>query len=432
MKCIKISLTILSAFFFFAVAGYSQEKNRVFLMQVEGTINPVVAQYISQSLKTASARKANSAVIKMDTPGGLMDSMRQIIKSMENTDIPVIVYVGDSGARAASAGAFITMASDVAVMAQGTNIGSAHPVKMGSDETGQEMKKKITEDARAFIKALAEKHGRNSEWAQKAVTESLSITASEAVEMNVVDFIVKDFEELKSKLEGLQVRKNDVNYTISFKGGVSGIELSFFKKFLNYIAHPNLAYILLIIGVYGLIYEFSNPGIGLGAAVGGISLLLAALAFQMIPVNTVGILLIIFGVVLLILDIFVPSFGILTVGGLISFIIGSLTLFDVREFPLKVSISLIIGAAITTALFFLFAVGSGLSAQRKKVVTGSEGMIGLKGAAIDGLNPEGRVFVRGETWQARCEGEFIPAGDNINVVGIEGNILKVEKIKEEK
>lgn len=414
-------------FMLFVSAKAAVSSSGIYLMEISGTINPVVAQYISSGLNQTAREDGLAAVIKMDTPGGLMDSMRDIIKAMEAAPFPVIIYVGDSGAQAASAGAFITMASDIAVMAQGTNIGAAHPVKMGQQQISEEVGEKITEDARAFIKALAKKHNRNQDWAQKAVTESKSITSKEAVELGVVEYEVKNFDELKTVLEGKNVIKDNREFRLTFKQPITYIEMPFFKKFLNYIAHPNLAYILLILGVYGLIYEFTNPGIGLGAVVGGISLLLAALSFQMIPINVVGILLIIFGVILMVLDLWLPSFGILTIGGLISFFMGSFTLFDIKEFPVGVSLSLILGATITTALFFIFAAGSGIKIQRKKVSTGIEGMVGLEGEVKKDLSPEGEVFVRGEIWEACSINGEIKKGEKVEVEEVKGNLLLVKR-----
>ncbi|MFH1415413.1 MAG: nodulation protein NfeD [Elusimicrobiota bacterium] len=401
----------------------------VYLIEIDGTINPVVADYVSKGLEKASENEASAVIIKMDTPGGLMDSMRQIIKSMEAASIPIIVYVGESGARAASAGAFIAMASDITVMAEGTNIGAAHPVKMGEQKVTEDMSKKMTEDARAFIKSLAKKHGRNAEWAESAVTESLSITSGEAVSMNVADYEVKDFMEMKSVLEGISLKKGNDEYILTFKGEIVKISMAPFKKLLNYIANPNFAYILMLIGIYGLIYEFSNPGIGLGAVAGGTSLLLAALAFQILPVNTVGVLLIIFGVMMMVMDIWVPSYGILTMGGLVSFLIGSLTLFEVGSFNLSVSLGLILGATITTGLFFLFAAGSGLKIQSKKVTTGSKGMIGLAGQVEKTLSPGGTVFVRGELWRAESTGTTIKKGTEVEVTDIKGNLIFVKEKK---
>lgn len=399
----------------------------IYLLEIDGTINPVVADYIAAGLEEAAGKNALAVIIKMDTPGGLMDSMRQIIKSMEAAPYPVVVYVGDAGARAASAGAFITLAADVAVMAKGTNIGAAHPVQLGQQKVTEDMSKKMSEDARAFIKAIAKKHGRNSDWAQKAVTESVSITSGEAVAINVVEYEVKDFSDLKSILEGKVIRKNDRDFKLTFKDEIKKISMPPFKKFLNYLSHPNFAYILMILGIYGFIYEFSNPGIGLGAVLGGISLLLAALALQMIPVNVVGVLLVIFGVILMFTDIWVPSYGILTIGGVISFLLGSLTLFDVEKFPVRISLGLILGATVTTASFFIFAAGSGIKIQKKKVTTGQKGMIGLEGEVKITLSPRGEIYVRGELWEAESVGDKISKGSIVEVVEVKGNLVLVKK-----
>ena len=368
------------------LAVYSPVFGAARILTIDGPINPVVADYISSGLQEPGAE---AVIIRMDTPGGLMDSMRQIIKDMEAAPFPVIVYIGGSGARAASAGAFITMASDIAVMARGTTIGSAHPVQMGGQAPEGEMGTKIVEDAAALMRVLAEKRSRNAEWAEAAVTRSVSATAPEALELGVVEHIADGLDDLLSLLEGALVIKHGWEYRLSFAGGVEEYNMSFFRTFLNHIAHPNLAYILMLLGIYGLIYEFTNPGIGFGAALGGISLLLALLAFQVIPINLAGLLLILLGAFLMFLDIWVPSYGILTAGGLVSFVMGSLTLYDIREFPLEISLSLIGGAAAATGLFFVFAAGSGIKIQFKKTSTGQEGMIGLLGTANTDIDPKG-------------------------------------------
>ncbi len=410
-------------------AEATENYSPVHLLKLEGTINPVSSQYVIEKLRAAGHQRANSVIIQMDTPGGLMEAMRDIIKEIEASEFPVIVYVGPAGARAASAGVFITLVSDIAVMAQGTNIGAAHPVKMGGTEISEDQAEKISQDARAYIKALAEKHNRNADWAQRAVTESLSITSKEALEKNVIDYEVGSLTQLKEKLEGIEIEKNEQIHTISFSGGIKEIEMTPFRKFLNYLADPNFAYILLVLGIYGLIYEFSNPGIELGIIVGGIALLLAALSFQMLPINTVGVLLIIFGVILMLLDIWVPSYGILTTGGLISFLFGSLTLFDVEQFPLEISLGLILGATLTTGLFFLFAASSGISIQKKRITTGKEGMLGLIGTAQETLNPSGSIFVRGEYWDARSLNGKIDKNTEVEVVEIEDRKLLVKKVQ---
>ncbi|NLB34333.1 MAG: nodulation protein NfeD, partial [Elusimicrobia bacterium] len=262
---------------------------KTILLDIDGPINPIVADYISSGL---SEPGASLAIIRMDTPGGLMDSMRLIIKDMEAASFPVVVYVGGSGAHAASAGAFITLAADLAVMASGTTIGSAHPVEMGGQGADGTMESKMVEDAAALMRGLAVRRNRNPEWAEKAVTMSLSATALEALELGVIEHIVENFEELLELLKGKTLTKHNKEFQLSLGSGIKEYDMSFFRKFLNYIANPNFTYILLLIGIYGIIYEFSSPGIGFGAVLGGISLLLALLSFQIIPINMAGLLLI--------------------------------------------------------------------------------------------------------------------------------------------
>jgi len=412
----------------FILSSGREAFSKTLLLDIEGTINPVVADYISSGL---SEPGVSSAIIRMDTPGGLMDSMRLIIKEMEAAPFPVIVYVGGSGAHASSAGAFITLAADLAVMAAGTTIGSAHPVQMGAEGAEGVMESKIVEDAAALIRSLAVRRQRNPEWAEKAVTMSLSATAAEALELGVIDYTVGSFEELLELLNGKTVAKHNKDFLLDLTSGVTEYNMSFFRKFLNYIAHPNFTYILMLIGIYGLIYEVTNPGIGIGAVLGGISLLLALLAFQIIPINTAGLLLILLGAFLMFMDIWVPSFGILTAGGLVSFIMGSLTLYDIEEFPIGLSLSLILGAALASGAFFVFAAGSVLRIQFKRVTTGKEGMVGLKGEARSILNPSGEIFVRGELWKGISESGIINPGESVEIRGVEGNTLKVSRAEEE-
>ncbi len=426
----KSLFSSIALFLFFSVLSVplSASGEKALLLRLEGTVNPVIAEHIARHLQEP---EAPYTVIKMDTPGGLMDSMRQIVKAIEASPRPVVVYVGDSGARAASAGTFILISSDLAVMARGTNVGAAHPVRMGGGGEEEGVDSKAVEDARAFIKSLALKHSRNAEWAQEAVTLSASITAREALEMNVIEYIVDDFSGLKEILEGKEVKKGGNIFTLSARSGFREEKLSPIRQFLNYISHPNLAYILLILGVYGFIYEAANPGIGFGAVLGAISLLLASLAFQIIPVNWVGILLIILGAMLMLLDVWVPSEGILTFGGVIAFAAGSLMLFDVTGFPLRVSPSLVFGAAAGMGAFFLFAAGAGINIQKKKPSTGKEGMKGLAGEAMQDLDPRGTVYVRGEIWSAVSKSGAVKKGEKIKVKKVEGNVLEVEREKEE-
>ncbi len=428
MRCLKNKFLVFLVLFFLLADNSAAE---IFLIEMQGTINPVIADFVEKEFKALSGEDTDGVIIKLDTPGGLMESTRKIVKTILGAPFPVIVYVGDAGARASSAGLFITMAADVAVMAEGTNIGAAHPVQMGSGDS-EVLEGKIVEDARAYIQALAQRQGRNTEWVSKAVTESASITSGEALEKNVIEYTVKDYGHLKEVLEGKEIEKAGQVFVLSFIEEPKRLEMPFFRKFLNYIANPNFAYIFFTLGILGIIYEFASPGIELGAVLGGIFLVLAALSFQIIPVNTAGILLIVLGVILMVLDMWVPSFGILTVGGIISFVMGSLTLFDVEEFTPGIAPGVVAGAALAFILFFLFAAGSVLRIQGKKVSTGEKGMIGTHGTARTSINPSGKVFVRGEIWDADSESDNIEKDENVVVAGISGNRLKVRKANQEK
>jgi membrane-bound serine protease (ClpP class) len=350
--------------------------------------------------------------------------MRDVIKTIESSSLPVLVYIGGPGARAASAGAFITLASDLAIMAKATNIGAAHPVGIRRTDEGNVKEKKAAEDARAYIKAIADKHGRNSDWAEQAVTESSSLTAQEALEAGVVEYVVADHSELENILEGKKLTKHGKEMVLEFKGKTRELSMTLPEKMMSHLGHPNLAYILFILGLYGIIFELSNPGIGLGAVVGGISLILASMAFQVLPISVAGLLLIILGILLMVIDIWVPSFGVLTIGGLVSFIIGSLTLYDTGSIDVGFSLNMVIGASAGLLLFFVFAGGSGLRIQFSRVTTGEKGMIGLTGEA---LGPDS-VYVRGERWAVESPDAPLLSGDRVEVVDVDGNKLKVKKV----
>jgi len=435
MRQISIFLCLIVSEIF-VQSVFCQQK--LYLLEIDGVINPVIADYISENLKKIP--EGETVIIRMDTPGGLMDSMHQIIQSILNEPKPVIVWVGPSGAKAASAGVFITMASDIACMAPGTNIGAAHPVQIGGIPLPQEEKKeskkdtmeeKITNDAAAYIRAITKEKNRNWKWAEKAVTKSLSITSDEALKEKVIEFIFTDLDDLREKLDGEKIKKLGKEFVVRTKNvELVKKEMKPFKKFLNKIAHPNVAFILLMFGIYGLIYEFASPGIGFGAVVGSVCLILAFFSLQLLPVNTAGLLLLILGILLMILDLITPSFGILTTGGVISFIIGSLMLFDFPEKFLRVSLSLIISTALFTLLFFVFAVKEVIKVHKKKVITGKEGLIGEKGVAKD----KDTVYVHGEYWSAKLDetdsksGE-LKQGEEIEVINVEGKFLKVKRVK---
>lgn len=403
----------------------------VYILRINGTINPVVADYLDDGLKEALAQNAQAVIIQLDTPGGLMDSMHQIIRGILNVPLPVIIFVGPSGARAASAGVFITMAADIAVMAPGTNIGAAHPVQlggMGGEKMSKEMGEKIVQDASAYIKAIAEDKNRNWQWAQLAVTKSKSISAEEALKKNVVEYISPDLQELRKILDGKSVKKKGKEFILKFKDA-EFIErpMKKFRQFLDKIAHPNVAYILLLLGIYGLIYELMSPGIGFGGAVGAICLILAFFALQILPTNLAGLLLLILGVGLMLLDLVTPTYGILTAGGVVAFVLGSIMLFKTPERTFQVSMPLIISLTACSAAFFVFAIGAAIKIRFRPATTGQEGLVGLRGVVRKKLVPQGLIFVHGEIWRAKAEEGNILKGKEVEVVGVEGNLLKVKQ-----
>ena len=398
------------------------------VIKIDGIINPVSAKFIVESLEQAEAKDAACLIIELDTPGGLMESMRQIVKEILAAKIPVVVYVYPSGSRSASAGVFITLAAHVAAMTPGTNIGAAHPVTLGARDTSGTMLDKITNDAAAYIKTIAEKRHRNAQWAEQAVRESVSITEKEALKENVIDLIVPTVDSLLQALDGREVEIDGKQVTIRTKNApVIFHEMSLRYRILDKISDPNIAYILLLLGFYGILFELQNPGAILPGVVGVIFLILAFFALQTLPINLAGLLLILFALVLFLLEIKIVSYGLLTVGGIVSMILGSLMLFESPYPFLKVSLSVIIPAVITTVLFFLLAVGLGIRAQWRKPATGKEGIVGELGVALTRIYDEGQVKIHGEIWKAIAE-RPIKKGQKVKVVAVEGLCLKVQPL----
>ncbi len=410
---------------------FAQPKHLVHIMTLDGVINPVATDFIRTGIETAEKEDSECLIIQMDTPGGLMKSMQEIVKDIMASPVPVVVYVAPPGSRAGSAGVFITLAAHIAAMAPGTNIGAAHPVNLGmSADTSGTMMEKITNDAVAFIRSIAEKRGRNADWAEKAVRESASVPASEALKLHVVDVIAENVDSLLAWMDGRKVdvlSGEKVLHTANAEKRFIKMSLRF--KILNVISDPNIAYILLLIGIYGIFFELYNPGAILPGVVGGISLILAFYALHTLPVNYAGLLLILFAVILFVAEIKIPSYGMLTVGGIVSFVLGSLMLFKGPVPFLTISWKLIAFAAALTALFFLFAVGMGIRAQRKKSVTGREGLIGEVGVALENFNQgRGQVSIHGEIWKAKSE-DKIRKGEDVKVVATEGLNIIVKKLK---
>ena len=410
---------------------------KVHVIRINGAINPLAAEYILNAIDNARNAEAECLIIEMDTPGGLLESTRTITKAILASEIPVVIYVAPTGARAASAGVFISYAAHVAAMSPSTNIGAAHPVNFGGSEGGKKdstetntMMEKITNDAVAQIKAVAEKRGRNVAWAEDAVRKSVSITEKEALAKNVIDLIAVNLDSLLIQLDGREV--DLVNRrTKMHTAGVAIVrhEMSWRHKLLDKISDPNIAYFLMLLGMWGLFFEFSNPGAILPGVLGGIFLILALYAMQTLPVNWAGLLLILLAVVMFILEVKVTSFGILTIGGVVAMFLGSVMLFrkpeTVFEPALRISVQAIIMATLATAAFFAFAVRLVVKAHHHKTVTGREGMVGVIGTALTNIAPEGRVQVHGEIWQAHSEAP-IEKGQPVKILALNGLQVKVE------
>ena len=400
----------------------------VSLVEIDGVISPVTLRIIGSAVDRAQAEGAQALVIQLDTPGGLERSMRSIVQKLLNAEIPVVVYVAPTGARAASAGVFITMAGHVAAMAPATNIGAAHPVAVGGGQMDKETAKKIENDAAAFARTIATERGRNVEWAEKAVRASVSATEREAVKLKVVDLIAENLSDLLIKIDGRTVKTKKETVTLRTKDApVKKVDIGWRDRFLALITDPNIAYILLMLGMLGLFFELSNPGVILPGVIGGISLILAFFAFQSLPINYAGLLLILFGIVLLLAEIKIVSHGVLTIGGAISMILGSLMLFDAPEVGLRISWWVILPTVATTTGIFALAVGAGVRALYRKPTTGGAGMMGQTAVARSALAPAGEVFIQGELWRAVAEGEPVGEGERVTVVGVEGLTLKVRK-----
>lgn len=406
------------------VAAAQQPVARI---EIEGVISPVTLRLVGLAIDRAQAERAQALVLQLDTPGGLEKSMRAIVQRMLNAEVPVIVFVAPTGARAASAGVFITMAGHIAAMAPATNIGAASPVALGggADKT---MLKKMENDAAAFIRTVALERGRNADWAEKAVRQAVSITEREAVKLKVVDLVADSVPDLLEKVDGRIVKTARWTVTLATRGApVRPIEIGFRDRFLNVITDPNVAYVLMMLGMLGLFFELSNPGAILPGVIGGISLILAFFAFQSLPINYAGLLLILFGIVLLIAEIKIVSHGILAIGGIISMALGSLMLFDAPELGFRVSWWVIAPMVGLTAGMFLFVVAAGVRALMRRQMLGPSGLVGQRGTVRERLAPEGQVLIQGEIWRAVAEGEPVEPGADVRVVSVDGLTLRVAK-----
>lgn len=431
-----IMLSILGFYLLIGSSAYIySQKNIIYIIKIDGTINPVTAEFIHESIEKAKTDSAQCLIVQINTPGGLLKSTRVIVSDILESPIPIIVYVYPPGSQSASAGVFITLSAHIAVMTPGTNMGSAHPVIMSEGDQKNKkdsadiMMEKMTNDAAAFMRSIAEKRHRNIEWAEEAVRKSVSVTESEALKLKIIDYVSPNIDSLLLILNEKEVETSKGKVIIHTRDAqIIPAEMSFAQKFLDILSDPNIAYILLMIGIYGLLFELYNPGSILPGIVGFISIILAFYALHSLPLNYAGLALIIFAVILFILEIKIISHGLLTLGGIISFLIGSLMLIKPTisfEF-VQISLSVIITVTVLTSLFFIFALGKGIMAQRKKPVTGIQGMIGLSGITISSLNPKGQIQINGEIWQAESEGEEISSNSEVIVTKYDNLELKVK------
>lgn len=401
--------------------------NSILVGDIEGVISPASSSYFLRTIAVAEREDAVCLIMKLDTPGGLDASMRAITKNL-NAKIPVVVYVAPKGARAASAGVFILYASHIAAMAPGTNVGAAHPVSMGGEKLDSVMISKVTNDAVAYLKAIAKEKGRNIAWAEKAVRESASIDAETAVRKRVCDIIADNIDDLILKLHGRIVQIDGEEIVLNTESKpVQSIPMTFKETLLLLLTNPTIAYILLLLGVYGLFFELQNPGAIFPGVVGGICIILGFYALQLLPVNYAGIALIVLSAFLFILEIYITSNGILTIGGVISLVFGSLILFESDVAFLRLSWEVIVIAVVIIAAFFIFIASMGIRAQFTKKATGKEGFIGEIGEAKTEITVSGgTIFVRGEYWNAVSD-VTIKKGSSVSIVSSENLIVKVEK-----
>ncbi len=403
----------------------------IVVVRIDGPINPVVGEFVTGEITQANEATAELIVIQMNTPGGLDTSMRQIIKAIENSKVPVVSYVSPGGSRAASAGTFITIASHVAAMAPGTNIGAAHPVNLmgggGGGEQAKTMEEKVVNDASAYIRSLAEQRGRNAYWAELSVRKSASVSAEEAKRLNVINLIAANLDGLVLALDGREVKMNRGPYILHTTGKqIVYKEMNQRQKILDAISNPNVVYILMMLGLVGLYLELSNPGLILPGVIGGISLILALYAMQTLPVNYAGFLLILLGAILFITEINVMSYGLLLVGGTISIFLGSLMLIDSDDPAMQISRAVLYPTVAVTTLTAIGTVYLATRSARLRTTTGSEGLIGATGVVTAELNPGGRVLVHGETWNAESD-TVISGGEKVVVESVDGLKIKVRK-----
>ena len=441
-----IPLLLFLASALLITASANNVSHPIFQLTINDAIGPATDDYIERAIETAILQHAELIVIRMDTPGGLDSAMRGIIKNISNSSVPVAVYVAPTGARAASAGTYILYASHIAAMAPGTNLGAATPVQIGGisppdikkekdkadkpgiDDNKTTLQRKVINDAVAYIRGLAQLRGRNQEWAEKAVREAASLPASDALKINVIDIIATSTADLLKQIDGREVFVQGQKRQLKTAGlTVKEINPDWRSRLLSVITNPNIAYILMLVGIYGVILEFSNPGAIVPGTVGAICLLLAMYSFQLLPINYAGMGLILLGIALMVGEAFEPSFGMLGIGGVIAFVIGSIILMDTDAPGFGIDISLIATFALTSVILFVFVIGMAIKARRRPIVSGMEELLGSEALVIEDFAQNGRVNIHSENWNALSDTP-LHKGQSVKVIGIDGLTLQVEPL----
>jgi len=425
MKHVHIIL-VLSLFLFCCPGNAVEASNEIYVIRMSGPISPATAGFLKKGIIKASEEGASCIIVELDTPGGLAESMREIVMAIFASKVPVVIYVAPSGARAASAGVMITMAADIAAMAPGTNIGAAHPVGAGGKEISGTMSEKVVNDMVAYARSIAEKRGRNADWVEKAVRKSVSVTETEALKANVIDVVAKDIDDLIRQINGRKIQDKGVLTLDNVKKTILKEDLR--TKILKIISDPNIAYILMMIGLAGLYFELSHPGAVLPGVVGGISIILAFFAFQTIPVNYAGFLLIVLALIFFIMEMKIASYGLLSIAGITSLLLGSIMLFENSGTGMRLSWQVLIPTLVLISGFFVVVSGLVFKSHLSKPRTGARGLIGEIGVVRESLMPEGKVFVHGELWNATSK-DPIQTGARIRVVNIVNLVLEVEPVE---
>ena len=438
-----VSLILLLAGLVVGLAAPSAGQDggeKVDVIEVEGVIDPTLSNYLRGRLRVAEADGAHAAIIRLDTPGGLDVSMREIIQDILDSEVPVIVWIAPRGARAASAGTFITYAANLAFMADATELGAATPVDLGGGDMSETLERKVTNDAAAFIRELARTRGRNAEWAEDAVREAASIGASEAVEIDVVNGMASSLAELLQGMDG-ETAETGSGDSVTLETwneaesrpsvGVRFQEMNIFQRLLHAVTRPDIAFYLVLIGLFGLIFELYNPGIGLAGILGGVSLLLGFYALSVLPTNWAGLFLIVLGVIFFIVDLQTAGLGVWTVGGTAALVAGGLLLFSGASPDLELNVGSLIAAVAGTLIFFVSVMTAALRVRLRRPIMGEEGIVGTVGEAKTDIAPEGTVMTKGTLWRARTMETGIAAGSKVLVKATEGLVLLVEPWHEE-